>query len=54
MKDNLLFVAALMGLNNRLEVNFIEEPDTKCLDTLANLYLDIDFQFGRDIGQLVG
>ena len=53
-RDNMLMTALLMGLNNRLEVTFIEEPDEKALNHLAKLYLDLDYNFGKRLGELIG
>jgi hypothetical protein len=49
-KDPVLLAAVLMGLNNRMEITFIEEPDEKALDFLARYYTEWDFKFGHKLG----
>lgn len=45
--------AVLMGLNNRMEVTFIEEPDENALLFLASYYTEWDFRFGRKLGEII-
>ena len=42
-KDKLLLTAVLMGLNNKMEVTFVEEPDEQALSHLASLFSNLDY-----------
>jgi hypothetical protein len=52
-KDKMLLAAVLMGLNNKMEVTFVEDPDEHALSHLAGLFSDLDYNFGKRIGQLI-
>jgi hypothetical protein len=51
--DPILMAAFLMGLNNRLEVSFIEDPSEHALTELGIVFGDLDVRFGRKLGQLI-
>lgn len=52
-KDPVLLAAVLMGINNRIEVTFIDEPDEKALHFLATYYKELDSTFGFKLGELL-
>ena len=52
-KDPELLAAVLMGINNRIEVTFIDEPDEKALHFLGAYYKDLDSSFGLKLGEIL-